>query len=126
MRFEATFSAAPGVIGEVRREMEELARHCGLSARRVSDVALAVSEVTTNVVVHAYRGEPGLIHVHACDDNERLTITIADEGRGMAPRLDSPGLGIGMAMVGRVADRVDVSPARPGTRIAMEFACPAP
>jgi hypothetical protein len=40
----------------------------------------------------------------------------------MAPRDDSPGLGLGLPLVGRIARRVDISaPAGGGTLVSMYF-----
>ena len=89
---------------------------------RLSDVLLAVSEVVTNCVVHGYRGRPGEVAIEVRHSGGRLMLSIADRGGGMRPRLDSPGLGLGLPLVGRVADRVDISaPAGGGTQVRMCF-----
>ena len=47
---------------------------------------------------------------------------MADAGAGMAPRHDSPGLGLGLPLVGRVASSVDISArAGGGTLVRMSF-----
>ena len=87
---------------------------------------LAVSEALTNVVVHAYRdaAEPGPILVVVAVRDRVLIVTVADEGCGMTPRPDSPGLGLGMGVMARVADTFEISPriARPGVVLRMAFA----
>jgi serine/threonine-protein kinase RsbW len=89
---------------------------------RLSDVLLAVSEVVTNCVVHGYRGRPGEVAIEARRTGGRLLLSVSDRGTGMKPRLDSPGLGLGLPLVGRVADRVDISaPDGGGTQIRMSF-----
>ena len=84
---------------------------------------LAVSEVVTNCVVHAYRGRPaGSVAIEARRTGDRLVLSVADEGAGMAPRIDSPGLGLGLPLVGRVAERVDITAqAGGGTMVSMSF-----
>jgi serine/threonine-protein kinase RsbW len=123
--FEGTFSAAAGGISKIRSEVSEIARLCGLDEKRVNEVALAVSEAATNAIVHGYRGDPGLIHVSAERANGELTILVTDEGLGMGPRLDSPGLGLGLPIIAKLTQRFDVISKGSGTRIHMVFDCPA-
>jgi serine/threonine-protein kinase RsbW len=111
---------APGVA---RRTVGDFLRSHGADPTRLSDVLLAVSEVVTNCVVHGYRDRPGGdVALEAHHSGDRLTLSVTDHGTGMKPRLDSPGLGLGLPLVGRVADRVDItSPAGGGTLVRMWF-----
>ena len=106
--------------------MTDLARDCGLSERAVGDVALAVSEAATNAVVHAYadRGDAGVIHVTAQRADGELTIVIADDGPGLVPRTDSPGLGLGLPIIATLVRRMEVVAEGGGTQIHMVFDCP--
>jgi serine/threonine-protein kinase RsbW/stage II sporulation protein AB (anti-sigma F factor) len=106
--------------------MAAIARQCGLGCDRVGDIKLAVSEAVSNAVRHAYRDhEPGSVTVTAQIDSGTLRIVIADAGRGMQPRSDSPGLGLGLPLMAYAADSIAVVPASPGTEIHMTFPCPA-
>ena len=95
----------------------------GADPGALSDVLLAVSEVVTNCVVHAYRGQPGgKVALEARRTGGRLLLSVADDGAGMSPRHDSPGLGLGLPLVGRVAKRVDITAqAGGGTMVSMCF-----
>ena len=89
---------------------------------------LAVSEAATNVVVHAYTGQelPGLIEVNATVAAGELWVIVTDTGLGLRPRLDSPGLGLGLAIIAQLADGVDlVRPGDGGVELRMRFALPA-
>ena len=95
-------------------------------AHDVSDteaVALAVTEATANVVVHAYRdGDVGDMRVVACAEPTRLVVVVRDYGCGMRPRHDSPGLGIGLSTIGHLAAHFNVeAPDGAGTRLRMHF-----
>jgi serine/threonine-protein kinase RsbW len=118
-----SFPADPGAPGNARRAIREFARAHVADPAMLSDVLLAVSEVVTNCVVHGYRERPGgQVAIEAKHTGGHLVLSVADEGQGMAPRLDSPGLGLGLPLVGRVADRVDISaPAGGGTLVSMCF-----
>jgi serine/threonine-protein kinase RsbW len=115
--------ADPSAPSAARRAVKDFLRAHGADPGALSDVLLAVSEVVTNCVVHAYRGQSGgKVDLEARRTGDRLVLSVADDGSGMAPRHDSPGLGLGLPLVGRVADRVDISAqAGGGTLVSMSF-----
>jgi anti-sigma regulatory factor (Ser/Thr protein kinase) len=90
----------------------------------LSDIALAVTEATTNVVLHAYRDrdEPGSVTIEARSNGDHLDLLVRDEGTGLTPRVDSPGLGLGLGLIAQVADSADVrAPESGGTEVLMRF-----
>jgi two-component sensor histidine kinase len=95
----------------------------------VSDVALAVSEIVTNAVVHGYpngREGEGNITVMATVTADEVIVRVIDDGVGVRPRFDSPGAGLGIAIAGRVARRFVIEhPQRGGTEVRMTFAAAA-
>jgi serine/threonine-protein kinase RsbW len=106
----------------VRREVVAFAVRHALADR--DDVALAITEATTNVVIHAYRdGPPGRMRVVACARPDGLLVVVRDYGCGMSPNPDSPGLGLGLSVIGAVANEMNIE--RPdeggGTRIRIYF-----
>jgi serine/threonine-protein kinase RsbW len=115
--------ADPSAPSAARKAVKDFLRGVGADPGALSDVLLAVSEVVTNCVVHAYRGEPGgKVDLEARRNGDSLLLSVADDGAGMAPRHDSPGLGLGLPLVGRVARRVDISAqAGGGTLVRMCF-----
>ena len=116
-------SAEPASVAPLRSELTAWARSMG--ARDPDAIALAVSEACTNIVVHAYREQPapGPIIAAAERRGTELQITIADRGCGLRPRCDSPGLGLGLALISRVAQRVAIeASAATGTTVCMTFA----
>jgi serine/threonine-protein kinase RsbW/stage II sporulation protein AB (anti-sigma F factor) len=86
-------------------------------------IGVVVSEAVTNAVLHAYRdGErPGQVHVCADLHEEGVEVTVADDGLGMRPRRDSPGIGLGMPLIADLADNVIVSSPGEGVRITTHF-----
>ncbi len=90
----------------------------------LTDIGLTVSEAVTNVVHHAYVGhdDPGPVNVRVEIGADQIELRVQDEGSGMIPRPDSPGLGLGMPLIATVSDRLDVC-ARTGggTRVCAWF-----
>jgi anti-sigma regulatory factor (Ser/Thr protein kinase) len=100
------------------------AREHGVPADSLDGIALAVSEACTNVVVHAYRdvADAGTIAVGLELDGHSLRVLICDDGMGMRPRTDSPGLGLGLPIIASVADGFAVEPGpHGGTELSMRF-----
>jgi anti-sigma regulatory factor (Ser/Thr protein kinase) len=123
-RLELRTQATPAAVPGVRRAVVDFAE---LHAVGVGpDVALAVSEAITNAVLHAYRGDDsgGPVRVVACAEPGRLVVVVRDYGCGMRPNPDSPGLGLGLSVIGRLATELNIE--RPdeggGTRLRMCFA----
>jgi anti-sigma regulatory factor (Ser/Thr protein kinase) len=119
--FEATRSSP----GEGRKAIREFAASAGATAQALGSIAVCVSEAMSNVVVHAYRQEdrPGRVELEAELDGDSLCVRVRDRGSGLEPRLDSPGLGLGLPLISRLsASSRIVSPEHGGTEIIMRFA----
>lgn len=116
--------AAPQSIAALRRVVIDLAVRGGATERQCQDIALAVSEALTNAVTHAYarHPRPGAVAVHAALDGYALDVVVLDEGVGMAPPSMRPSTGLGLAIIARVTERLELSDAAPGTRVRMTFA----
>lgn len=111
-------------MSQLRRRAVEFASTAGASDEVVQAIALAVSETVTNAVVHAYEAEArGPVRVSCRVEGERFIVEVADEGVGLGPARASSGIGHGLAMVGAVAQRLDIAPgrARRGTAVTMAF-----
>ena len=111
-------------ISRLRHEVVEYAVDQGLDHDLVNDIALAVSEVVTNAVLHAFPDPgDGSITVMATVNGDEVTLRIVDDGVGMRPRMDSPGAGLGLSIAGQVSRRMVVErPERGGTEVRMTFA----
>ena len=121
-RLELRTDATPAAVPGIRRAVVDFAELHGVGIP--PDVALAVSEAITNAVLHAYRGsDTGEVRVVACAERRRLVVVVRDYGCGMRPNPDSPGLGLGLAVIGQLAAELNIE--RPdaggGTRLRMCF-----
>jgi serine/threonine-protein kinase RsbW len=116
--------AVPESVGRARRTVEDLARQWGARRHQSAEIALAVSEACTNVVVHAYRDmEPGELVLTVERHAAQMIVSVADHGHGMIPRADSPGLGLGLPTIAALTSRFEVrrGPRDRGTSLRMTF-----
>lgn len=128
-RFMRSATARAEVIRGLRAGVVDYAREAGADDEACQQVALAVSEALNNAVVHAYVGrEVGPIHVEVWSDERDLFARIRDEGLGMVPRADSPGLGFGLPLMAQMADDLHVAnrPDAAGTAVSLRFSLRRP
>jgi serine/threonine-protein kinase RsbW len=122
--FEARIPGTPLGVRTLRRELAGLAKECGMDAEGVADVRLAVTEAATNAVIHAYARSEGELRVTAAVQDGELSIVIGDTGPGLVERRDSPGLGVGLAVIATIVERLNIVSRPGGTEIHMAFPCP--
>ncbi len=116
--------AVPATVTALRSEVAAFVTAAGLGEPLLSGVKLAVSEAVTNAVMHAYAGadQPGEVRLLACVEDGVVHVTISDDGCGMVPRLDSPGLGVGLPFIANAADSLDIGhTSAGGTELRMFF-----
>ena len=123
--FHQVAPAVPESVSELRHAVAEYARSHGADDDLLASLQLAISEAMSNAVVHAFvdRPAPGSLTVYASRDGDQLHVLIADDGSGMRPRPDSPGLGVGLPLMTRMAQSLEFREgADGGTEVAMRFA----
>jgi PAS domain S-box-containing protein len=126
-RLERRADAVPASVPGLRHAAVAFAVACGADPDAQAAVALAVTEATTNAVVHAYVGrDPGRLHVVGEPADDALVFRVVDDGRGMQPRHDSPGLGLGLPTIGKLCAHLDIAdgPDGAGTEVRMVFSAP--
>ena len=105
---ELTLPARAENVAVARHAIGGLGDVIDVSDQTLADVKLAVTEACTNVVVHAYPAGDGPMGVRATVNGELLRIVIIDEGRGILPRADSPGLGLGLPLIATLAESLEL------------------
>src|SRR6478672_3719783 len=118
---EATFPGTPPGVGALRRAAADVARGAGMTELDVDAVRLAASEAASNAVIHAYREHRGDLRLWACVEDGELQLVIADDGSGLEPRTDSPGLGLGLPIMAHLTDRFEIVSGPGGTEIHLAF-----
>jgi serine/threonine-protein kinase RsbW/stage II sporulation protein AB (anti-sigma F factor) len=122
MRFRAT--AEPSALARLRRELALFLDAVRAPEDLRFDVTLAVSEAANNVLQHAFRhrGVPGALTVVASADAGAIRVVVQDDGQGLAPRPDSPGAGLGLPLMARLVEDLDVGRGEGGgTTITMRW-----
>ena len=104
-----TLPARAENVAVVRHAFGGLADVMDVADQTLSDIKLAVTEACTNVVVHAYPGrDDGPLGVRATVEDATLTVVVSDHGRGIVPRPDSPGLGLGLPLIATLAESLEL------------------
>ena len=126
-RWEHHAPALAPNVGVMRTGVVAFAALHGAGRSAQSDIALAVSEALTNAVVHAFVQRPaGTMSLLAEAAVDALLVRITDDGRGMSPRVDSPGMGLGLTLIARLTSSAEILPAPrgPGTELRLRFDAP--
>jgi anti-sigma regulatory factor (Ser/Thr protein kinase) len=103
-----TLPARAENVAVVRHAFGGLGDALDVDDQVLADVKLAVTEACTNVVVHAYPDGEGAMEIAAAIRDGRLAIAVRDDGRGMLPRPDSPGLGLGLPLIATLAETLEL------------------
>jgi anti-sigma regulatory factor (Ser/Thr protein kinase) len=121
---EITLPARAENVGVVRHVLGGVGDTLAIDPEILDDIRLAVSEACTNAVVHAYADQPaGHIDVLVATGGDELEVVVRDHGRGMAPRADSPGLGVGLPLIASLTRALELSSTDGGgTEVRMQFA----
>jgi anti-sigma regulatory factor (Ser/Thr protein kinase) len=114
----------PASVAEARRAVEEFAAASGVGSDTLAALRVAVAEAVDNAVLHAYLDAPeaGLVHVTAECEEDSMWVAVSDEGRGMIPRPDSPGIGLGLPLIARMTAGFELQERDGGgTELKMRF-----
>ena len=122
-KLQESYPAVASSVPVARQELAKFAEDAGAPREQVEALRLAASEALTNAVVHAYHEPSGQVHVDAAAGPDTLSVQVADDGNGLSPRLDRPGLGLGLALIARASDEIAiVKRSSGGTVLRMRFA----
>jgi serine/threonine-protein kinase RsbW len=121
---ELALAARAENIAIVRHALGGLGEAFAVPEPKLSDIRLAVTEACANVVVHAYPdGHEGPMEIVASMEEDAVTVLVRDWGRGIGPRSDSPGLGLGLSLIAALAESVQLGhDSDKHTEVRMTFA----
>lgn len=120
---ELVLEAEPASIVVLRQVSAAFARSVGLDDETVEAVAVAVNEGASNSIIHGYgHAENATLRLAASLADNTLAITIADDGVGdQAVSREGDEVGRGFPLMRALAQRVDVSRGKRGTRVRLIF-----
>ena len=119
---ELTLPARAENVAVARHAIGGLGDVIDVSDQTLADVKLAVTEACTNVVVHAYPNGEGPMGLRASVQDGLLRVVVVDRGRGILPRADSPGLGLGLPLIATLAESLELGTGnREETEVRMTF-----
>jgi len=123
-----TVSNQPENVLLVRETLTGLADTVGVDGVELNDIRTAVTEACNNVVLHAYDGAEGPMHVELYLISDAVEVVVRDHGKGIKPHIrgeHEAALGIGLSIIQALAPRVEFKDvAGGGTEVRMEFATP--
>ena len=120
-----SLEAVPATVPFLRAEVTDFAKAAGVAETPLVHVRLALTEALTNAVIHGYGddGAPGTVDLEVTITGADIRVVVADNGRGMRPRVGSAGIGIGLPLISAVAESVEIQAREPqGTELHIRFA----
>ena len=120
-----TLPAVPDQVPVARRAIGGLCDRLGVARDRADDIRLAVSEASSNCVLHSAAGgetDP-LFTIEAFVEGDALLVSVSDFGGGLVRRpIRGGGAGLGTRLIKHLSQRTDIA-SRPGggMRVAMRF-----
>ncbi|CAA9472837.1 MAG: hypothetical protein AVDCRST_MAG38-1430 [uncultured Solirubrobacteraceae bacterium] len=113
-------------VSVVRQALSGVADALDFDEAVVADMKMAVTEACTNVVVHAYEQDEGMLEVDMLTAEDALTIAVRDHGAGIHPRNSArrtPALGLGLPLIAALSDAFELrGSSGEGTEVRMTFA----
>lgn len=126
----AVLPATAASVPLARRTAVAWAAELGAGAPTREAIALCVSEAAANVVQYAYGDDAAqrtfVLEVEAAHDDAALVVRIVDHGVGLAANRPSVGIGRGLVLMERLADRLTVVSSSAGTRVELRFGLKRP
>jgi len=123
---DVRYAAVASQVPAIRRAVADVACGIGADDNVLLRINLAVSEAATNAIQHAYRdraaADAGDVRVVVCIYDDCLVVHIHDDGMGLTPRNDSPGLGLGLCLMAHETTRFEIRRGlHGGTEVVLHF-----
>jgi serine/threonine-protein kinase RsbW len=84
--YQIEIESDPNNLITVEEFVNYFAKDLGLSDEQLSVLLLAVTEATTNAIIHANKCDTSkLVRIHAQIEDSKLIVKIKDEGKGFDP-----------------------------------------
>ena len=124
-----TIPSSQNHLADVDLFIESVLREYGTPPTLIPDIAISVSEIVNNAVMHGNRQSPDkVVIVRIGRDQNIVLITVTDQGTGFDPgEIENPlddnnllkAVGRGMLIVRSLMDTVEVVPGPNGTTVTI-------
>ncbi len=114
---------------EVDDFIESYLTKIGVAKPIVADIAICVTELVINGIIHGNKSDPGKsVRIAISTTGKTVEVAVTDQGRGFNPEnLESPvdeknllkEVGRGVFIVKSLMDKVDIKPSPQGTTIIL-------
>jgi len=117
------FPAVAASLVPIRRAVEMWASEAGATPAVVAAAVLSINEAATNAIVHGYGGgrPEEAVRLLLSSEPGWLRAVVADDGSGLRPRRNSPGLGLGFAIIGQLTDELELHEGADGAGIEVRL-----
>lgn len=116
--FSFTFTALPMGVPLVRRTLLRFVERLGFDDDARFAIITAAGEAIANAVEHAYGEEPGIVRVHGEALDQRLVLTIEDEGK-WKPAQRREERGRGLPLMRALMDAVEIRTHQARTQVRL-------
>ncbi len=118
-------------LAAIRRLIVESAAQSELSnPEAIADMLVAVNEAVTNIIVHGYRGQPGVIDIQVTYDRDNLAVSLQDRSPPFdptsvpapdvsVPLAQRPFGGMGVHLMRQFTDEVIYRPTADGNELIL-------
>jgi len=109
-------------LAEARHATTDALTQTGVrDSKLLEAIALAVSEAVGNAIRHAYPATLGDVDLTVERHNDRITITVEDNGVGIDHDSDHAGLGLGLQLFATLTTTSTVDSDATGTTVTLGF-----
>ncbi len=131
---QVTVPAHMDFLGELRDFVTRIGKVHGYPTKVINAFKLAVDEVATNIIRHAYRNKDGFITVRATIKNDSLTLSFIDQGTFFDPStVANPDLrhyvdigkkgGLGIFIIRKLMDEIEYRRGAEGNELTITKYC---
>lgn len=116
--FDLSVKASLNNLQTIRQYIDHVGARLGVSDEALADLRLVVDEAVTNVVIHGYEDDEGMVELHMEGDDDAVIIRIRDQAKPFdsshvnKPQLDTalkdrPLGGMGIFLIKKMTDEAE-------------------